>query len=391
MFSLSRLQKLVQLLPQGAFDQFVRESNADKHVKSFGCRSLLITQIFGQVSGCDSLREIETGLNSHAAHHYHLGLRPVRRSTLADALTQRPQAPFVGLVELLVQAACRSIRREAKDLLRLLDSTSFTLKGAHHQRWSAQNRTNHTQGLKLHVVFHAGKEIPLEQRITAPNVNDVTVGASLPLEQGCTYVFDKGYCDYRWWWKMESQGNLFVTRAKRNACLATLYSRPIVRELEPTVLSDEIVKFANRNPGAGRKNPYTAPLRRVVIARPDKDSPLVLITNDLERSASEIGALYKERWAIELFFKWIKQHLRIKRFYGISENAVKTQIWTAVAVYVLVAIIRKELNLKASLHTLLQILSVTLFEKVSLQQALAEIEINPMSLISSNQLNLFDS
>lgn len=340
MFSLSRLQKLVQLLPQGAFDQFVRESNADKHVKSFGCRSLLITQIFGQVSGCDSLREIETGLNSHAAHHYHLGLRPVRRSTLADALTQRPQAPFVGLVELLVQAACRSIRREAKDLLRLLDSTSFTLKGAHHQRWSAQNRTNHTQGLKLHVVFHAGKEIPLEQRITAPNVNDVTVGASLPLEQGCTYVFDKGYCDYRWWWKMESQGNLFVTRAKRNACLATLYSRPIVRELEPTVLSDEIVKFANRNPGAGRKNPYTAPLRRVVIARPDKDSPLVLITNDLERSASEIGALYKERWAIELFFKWIKQNLKIKRFLGTSENAVRLQILCALITYLLVSLFR---------------------------------------------------
>lgn len=363
MFSLSRLQQLVQLLPRGAFDRMVRETNADKHVKSFGCRSLLITQIFGQVAGCDSLREIETGLNAHAAHHYHLGLRPIRRSTLADALAQRSLAPFVSLVELLMQAVGRTVRREAKELLRLLDSTSFTLKDAHHKRWTAHNRTNHTQGLKLHVMLHAGLQIPVQQRITAPNVNDVTVGASLPLEDGCTYVFDKGYCDYRWWWQMESRGMRFVTRAKRNARLATLYSRSVEPAFEENVLSDEIVKFANRKPGAGRKNPYTSPLRRVVIARPDKDSPLALITNDIERPASEIGALYKERWAIELFFKWIKQNLRIKRFLGTSENAVRLQILCALITYLLVALFKLRHRPDQALKQVIDELRTGLFQR----------------------------
>jgi IS4 transposase len=389
MFSLSRFQQLMQQLPRGAFDQIVSRSNADKHVKSFGCRSLLISQVFGQVSGCRSLREIETGLNTHAAHHYHLGLRQIRRSTLADALAQRPQEPFIALVELLVQSVGRSVRREARQLLRLLDSTSFTLKGGGYERWTAGNRTSRTQGLKLHVMFHAGQEIPVLQQITAPNVNDVTVGASMPLEPGCTYVFDKGYCDYRWWWKMECQQIRFVTRIKRNARLATLSKRAVDSGDEAIVLADEIVRFDNPNPRAGRKNPYTAPLRKVVIARPDKDTPLELISNDLERPAREIGDLYRERWAIELFFKWIKQNLRIKRFLGTSQNAVRLQILCALITYLLVSLFRIRHRPDQALKQVLDELRTGLFQRQRTEAETARRRRERQAELSARQAVLF--
>jgi putative transposase len=367
MFRISRLHEIMKGLPRGSFDRQVESRQAGKHAKGFGCWDQLVAMVYAQLSGASSLRVLETSFNSQGTHHYHLGTGPVRRSTLADALARRQTEVFAETARLLMAQAGRRLKREGSELLYALDSTSITLTGPGFDTWTSANRTCHTQGVKLHVLYENDAQIPAQHSITAPNVNDIDEGSRLLIEPGAVYVFDKGYCDYNWWGRIEAQNALFVTRFKRNAALAVESTRPIAAGDAEVILSDEIVRFANKHPRGGRKNHYQKPLRRVTVARPDHDSPLVLATNDLASPARVIAQRYQDRWQIELFFKWIKQHLRIKTFLGRSENAVRIQILTALITYLLLALYRRTEHFTGSLWTLLSQVRATLFQRPSIE------------------------
>lgn len=367
MFRISRLHDIMKALPRGTFDRIVDARQADKHSKGFNCWDQLVAMIYARLSGASSLRVLETGFNSQRTHHYHLGTAPIRRSTLADANGKRQADVFADTARLLMAKAKRSLRREGEALLYLLDSTSITLKGPGFDAWTSETRTRNTQGIKFHVLYASNLETPIQHSLTAPNVNDVDEGVKLPIEAGAVYVFDKGYCDYNWWNRIRAEGALFVTRFKRNASLKVESVRPIPEADVELVLRDEIVRFANRHPRGGRKNHYDQPLRRITVARTGHDLPLVLATNDLTSPASVIAQRYKARWEIELFFKWIKQHLRIKRFLGRSENSVRIQILTALIAYLLLALYRKAQRYAGSMWMLLAEVRATLFQRPTIE------------------------
>jgi IS4 transposase len=367
MFRISRMQEIMKGLPRGGFDRLVEAHQADKHSKGFDCWDQLVAMVYGHLSGAGSLRELEAGFNSQGAHHYHLGTGPVKRSTLAEANGKRKAEVFADAARLLMGQVGRTLRQGSQELLYLLDSTSITLKGPGFDAWAQGNSTRNTQGLKLHVLYAAHEQVPAHHSISAPNVNDIAEGIKLPIEQGAIYVFDKGYCDYNWWARIDALGARFVTRFKTNAALRVEESKPIATVDSETILADQIVRFAYRHQGGGRRNRYEKPLRRIVVARPDKDRPLVLATNDLDTPAPDIAQRYKDRWQIELFFKWIKQHLKIKRFVGRSENAVRIQILCALISYLLLVLYKKTHGIARSLWNMLGELRATLFQRPAVE------------------------
>lgn len=367
MFRISRIQELMKGLPRGAFDRMVAERQADKHSKGFGSWDQLVAMVYCHLSGANSLRQLEAGYNSQKTHHYHLGTGLLRRSTLAEANGKRNVEVFADVARTLMSGVGHRLRAEGKELLYLLDSTSITLKGPGFDAWTQDNSTRNTQGIKLHVLYAAHEQVPLQHSFSAANVNDIAEGVNLPIEADATYVFDKGYCDYNWWASIDTQGARFVTRFKYNAALRVEASRPIATEDSDTIMEDQNVRFAYRHQGGGRRNRYEKILRRIVVARPDKERPLVLATNDLDTPASVIAQCYKDRWQIELFFKWIKQHLNIKRFLGRSENAVRIQILCALISYLLLALYRKTHGLTNSLWNLLAELRATLFQRPTIE------------------------
>lgn len=372
MFSISRFHALIKGLPSGVIDRIIQAQGADKYSKSFGCRHQLIAMLYAQLAGVSSLRELESGFNSQSRHHYHLGMGVIRRSTLSDANRQRHPAVFADIARWLMSQACRGLRRDSKELLYLLDSTSISLTGRGFDEWTASTRTRRTQGIKVHVLYAVHEGVPSHQRITAANVNDVEEGRVLPIEAGATYVFDKGYCDYNWWLSITQAGTRFVTRFKYNAALTVEAEKSIAPEVAGTILEDHVVRFRYRHSGGQRRNHYEQPLRRIVVMRPDKDRPLVLATNDLESSAEDIARLYKDRWQIELFFKWIKQHLKIKRFLGRSKNAVHIQVLMALITYLLLSLYQAKYELTQSLWLVLAELRQTLFQRQGTEIALLE-------------------
>lgn len=369
MFSITTFSELMKGLPRGTFDQLVSRHNADKYCKKFRHWDHLIAMLYGQLSGTTGLRPLEAGFNSQAAHHYHLGTGPIKRATLADANEKRSDLVFGKVASSLMKQASRAIRKEGKELMFLLDSTSITLKGQEFERWTAANRTRNTQGLKLHMLLDALNETPAWSSFSAANVNDVELAPQVPLQKDALYVFDKGYCDYNWWHQIDCARARFVTRFKSNAALLHIEDRAIPDGANGIVLADRIVRLKSRQAGR-RSNPYKQPLRCVSVIRPDKRTPLVLATNDMSSSALDIAQRYKDRWAIELFFKWIKQHLRIKKFFGRSENAVRIQILTALIGYLLVALYKQRHGLKDSLWVCLCVISATLFQRRKTEQAL---------------------
>ena len=389
MYRISRFQQIMKALPRGTFDRVVNTHQADKHSKGFGCWDQLIAMIYAQMSGATSLRVLETGFNSQHTQHYHLGVSPLKRSTLSDANSRRKTAVFADIANLLMSSASRSLRRESEELLYLLDSSSISLKGPGFDSWTGGNSTRNTQGIKLHVLLAGNEEIPVQHSITAPNVNDIDEGRKLSIEPDAVYIFDKGYCDYNWWHKINEQKAQFVTRFKRNAALIVECALPIPAQDAAIVLKDEIVRFANKHPRGGRKNHYENPLRRITIAREDHDQPLLLATNDLVSPASVIARRYKDRWGIELFFKWIKQHLKIKSFLGRSENAVRIQILTALITYLLLAIYRKAQNYGGSLWILLAEVRATLFQRPAVEAERYRRRRNNMAEFTARQAGLF--
>jgi putative transposase len=337
MFRITTFQELMKGLPRSTFAQVVKKHNADKYCKRFGHWDQLIAMLYAQLSGTTGLRPLQTAFNSHEPHLYHLGTAPIKRSTLADANEKRADTVFSEVATWLMGQVSSQLRQESKEFMFLLDSP-------------------------LHVLLESTSETPAWTRFSAANVNDVELAAEVPLRDGALYVFDKGYCDYNWWHSIGMAGARFVTRFKYNAGLKIVENRDIPTEDQGVVLHDEIVKFKRKYPSGGRVNKhFDQPLRRVTIVRPDKPTPLVLATNDFKASAAEIAQRYKERWAIELFFKWIKQHLKIKKFLGRTENAVRIQILTALISYFLVALYKQRHRLKQSMWDCLCLIRVALF------------------------------
>lgn len=363
MFSISRFHAVMKQLPRDALARAVAEHDADKHCKGFSRWRQLQVMIYAQLSGTSSLRTLAAGFNAHTSHHYHLGACAVRRSTLADANRQAPPEVFAAVAKALMSGVQRAVRREIQPLLYLLDSTSITLKGRGFDAWTFDTRSHRIQGLKLHVMYTREQQAPCWSGFSAANVNDIDVARGLALQGGRRYVFDKGYCDYAWWHAIDTADALFVTRFKRNAALRVDEVRAIPETQGTHILADEIVHFTHRHNRAGHTNPYQGPLRRVTVARPDHATPLVLATNDLNSPAAAIAEQYKARWEIELFFKWIKQHLHLTRFLGRSENAVKIQILTALIAYLLVVLYRRTHAPGQSLWTCLAVLRASLFQR----------------------------
>jgi IS4 transposase len=362
MFSITTFHELLKGLPRSTFDRLVKQRNADKYSKKFGHWEHLVAMLYGQLSEAPGLRPLEAGFNSHAAHHYHLGATPIKRTTLADANATRSDAVFSDAAGWLMGQVSRQLRKDADELKYLLDSTSLTLKGREFETWTRDSRTRNTQGIKVHVLFDAHCKTPDWYSFSAANVNDVSQAWEVPLRQSALYVFDKGYCDYRWWNAITQAGALFVTRFKANAGLSVVQERSIPAEAAGMVHKDEIVVLKHKR-GGGRNNPYTGTLRRITIDRPGKATPLVLATNDLTSPALQIAQHYKDRWGIELFFKWIKQHLKIKKFFGRTENAVRIQVLTALISYLLVALYKQRHALSTTLWECLVLVRATLFQR----------------------------
>jgi putative transposase len=363
MFRITTFQELLKGLPRNTFNKVVKKHNADKYTKRFVHWDHLIAMMYAQLSGTTGLRPLQTAFNSHEAHLYHLGTSPIKRSTLADANEKRADTVFSEVATFLMGQVSGGLRQDSQDLMFLLDSTSITLKGREFDRWTSDKQTRHTQGIKLHVLLESSSQAPAWSRFSAANVNDVALAPEIPLQEGALYVFDKGYCDYNWWHSIGLSGARFVTRFKYNAGLAVVEEREIPIEDQDVVLHDQIVKFKRKYPSGKRVNKhFGTPLRRVTVVRPDKEKPLVLATNDLTSSATDIAQRYKERWAIELFFKWIKQHLKIKSFLGRSENAVRIQILTALISYLLVALHKQRHALKQSLWDCLCLIRAAMFQ-----------------------------
>lgn len=353
---------VLKALPHSVFDESVARHHADKFCKRFNHWDHLVALLYAQLSGASSLRVLELSFNSHRIHHRIAGADVVRRSTLADANERRAGEVFDDTAAWLMTQVSRKLRQECSELMYLLDSTSITLKGREFDRWTLNNRTRNTQGIKLHMLLDAATTVPTWCCLSAPNVNDVEQAHHVPLQPDGLYVFDKGYCDFSWWKKIDASGAHFVTRFKTNAALVVQEQRPIPTREQETILSDEIVRCKRRYVSKIRVTNYDKPLRRVVVRRPDKATPIVLATNDFQASASDIAQRYKERWGIELFFKWLKQHLKIKSFFGRSANAVHNQIVIALISYLLVALYRQTHRLSCTLWQALSLISANLFE-----------------------------
>jgi putative transposase len=371
MYTNTRFGDVMKGLSRSSFEKQVVQMQSDKYAKGFRSWDQLVAMVYAQVSGSRSLRELEVGFNAQSGHHYHLGTRSIKRSTLADANAKRSSTLFQGLAEQLLAGSHRKLRQQYKKMLYLLDSTPIHLIGDGYDQWGLSNRNGRTQGLKVHMLYSPDAQLPIEMSISAPNLNDIDAARPMAIEPNATYVFDKGYCDYNWWYKIEQSDACFVTRFKHNAALVELESKLIPEDAKAVILSDTLVRFKYKHPGGQRINHYQKPLRQVVVARPDKPTPLVLATNDLERPAAEIAQLYKTRWQIELFFKWLKQNLKIKRFLGRSKNAVKTQIYVAIISYILLWQYRQRHGIKQSMHLCLASLTVSLFQRPDTEQAIA--------------------
>jgi len=378
--------QVMEFAPWHTFRRLVVKYRGDFNVRSFSCLDQFLCLAFAQMTYRESLRDIEACLRAQPAKLYHLGLRGnISRSALADANEERDWHIYYEFAQALIRIARKLYAHEPLEVdltetVYALDSTTIDLCLALFP-WAPFRATK--AAVKLHMLLDLRGSIPTFVHISDGKLHDVNVLDLLIPEPGAFYVMDRGYLDFERLYALTQAGAFFVTRAKANSKFKRLLSQPVDRSTG--LICDQRVELTVFYSHQG----YPERLRRIVYRDPERDQRLVFLTNHLSLPALTVCALYKSRWQVELFFRWIKQHLRIKRFFGTSENAVKTQVWTAVAVYVLVAIIRKRLDLKISLHSMLQILSVTPFEKESLIHLLTDSALSENMLQSTNQLNLF--
>jgi len=380
--------QVMDFVPWKTFGRIIERHAGDAGVRTLDCADLFRIMAFSQLTWRESLRDIEVCLAANHTKLFHMGLRGVpARSTLADALNGRDWRIFHALAIRLIARARKLYAADPLDVdldatVYALDATTLDLCLSLFGYWAPFRRTK--AAVKLHTLLDLRGLIPAFIHISDGKMADVRVLDLLPVEAGAFYIMDRGYLDFARLHRLHQAGAFFVTRAKRGLNARRVYSA--APDKAAGVMCDQAIALNGFYPALD----YPAPLRRIRFKDPASGKSLVFLTNNTALPPLTIAALYKSRWQVELFFKWIKQHLRIKRFLATSENAVKTQIWCAVSTYVLIAIIKKELHLKASLYTLLQILSLSIFEKTLISCALQPSDSRAVSPIPDNQRMLFD-
>ena len=380
--------QIMDFLPKHKFRKCVDRYNGNYRTRSFSCFDQFMCMAFAQLTYRESLRDIECCLRAMHEKLYHMGIRgKVSRSTLAHANENRDWRIYSDFAQILIHDARQlyvneDFGLELEQTVYALDSSTIDLCLSLFP-WARFRRTK--GAIKLHTLLDLRGNIPSFIAITDGKVHDVNILDVLIPEAGSTYVMDKAYLDFRRLYDLNQCAAFFVVRAKSNTRLKRIYSNPV--DKSTGVQCDQIVVLT----GFYSRKDYPAKLRRIRFFDPQTNKRLVFLTNQFDLPPETIAALYRYRWQVELFFKWIKQHLRIKSFYGTSQNAVKTQIWIAISVYVLVAIIKKRLKVEMSLYTILQIFSVTVFEKILILQALTDNAYKNEITSNHIQLKLFDS
>jgi transposase len=379
--------QVMEHVPWKTFGRIIERHSGDAGVRTLDCADLFRVMAFSQLTWRESLRDIEACLAANHAKLFHMGIRGApARSTLADALNLRNWRIYHALAMRLIVRARQLYAKEPMGIE--LDATVYALDATTIDLclslfdWAPFRSTK--AAVKMHTLLDLRGAIPAFIHISDGKMGDVTVLDILPIEAGAFYVMDRGYLDFARLYKLHQAGAFFVTRAKRGMNARRVYSTQTDRVTG--VICDQAIALN----GFYVSKDYPEHVRRIRFKAPESGKTLVFLTNNTALPPLTIAALYKRRWQVELFFKWIKQHLRIKRFLGTSENAVKTQIWCAVSTYVLIALVKKELHLNASLYTLLQILSVSIFEKTEIICALQPDTTKAISPSSDNQLILFD-
>ena len=378
--------QLMQHLPLTTFRRCVTRYRGEFKVKSFSCLDQFLCMAFAQLTYRESLRDIEVCLRAQSSKLYHLGIRSaVARNTLAHANAVRDWRIYANFAQSLIGIARRLYAQEPfgvdlQETVYALDATTIDLCLSVFP-WAVFRSTK--AAIKLHTLLDLRGNIPTFIHISDGKVHEVNILDQLLPEPGAFYIMDRGFLDFERLYRFHEAGSFFVTRGKSNLKVQRRYSHPIDRTTG--LICDQSVVFTGFYSHQG----FEAPLRRIRFKDPETAKTLIFLTNNFVLPALTITELYRCRWQVELFFKWIKQHLRIKAFFGTSQNAVKSQIWIAVSAYVLVAIVKKRLHLPASLYEILQILSLTMFEKIPLDQLLAQTISDQIQPASDNQLILF--
>lgn len=378
--------QLMEFVPMHVFRRCVITYQGNYNVRTFSCLDQFLCMAFAQLTYRESLRDIEACLRSQKQKLYHMGIRgKVSRSTMADANEQRDWRIYASLAQSLIVTArdlysSEPFLADLDETIYALDSTTIDLCLSMFP-WATFRK--HKAAIKLHTLLDLRGNIPTFIYISDGKVHDVNALDVLPLETGAFYVMDRGYLDFARLYTFTQFGAYFVTRAKVNTQFERIYSHPVDRTTG--LICDQTITLS----GVRSRKDYPDKLRRVKFHDIESDKTFVFLTNNFSLPPITVAHLYRSRWQVELFFKWIKQNLRIKAFYGTSENAVKSQIWIAVSVYILVAIMKKQLRIPENLYTILQILSVTIFERVPLFQLLTDLEYKTEYAPSSKQLKLF--
>ena len=382
------LSQLFDFIPKYEFDKCVDKYEGNYRVKSFTCWEQFIVMAFAQLTNRESLRDIESCLQAVSSKLYHSGVKnKIKKSTLADANEKRDWRIYAEFSQLLIQEAKKLYKDdnnfsvEIDEIAYALDSSTIDLCLSLFPWATFRKRKG---AVKMHTQLDLRGSIPTFIEITDGKVHDVNILDLLILEPGAFYIMDRAYLDFERLYHMDQCLTYFVVREKRNFNYRRVYSRKVNKDQD--FKCDQIIKLT----GFYTSKKYPEKLRRIKYYDKEKDKNIVFITNNFKYDAEIIAKLYKERWRIELFFKWIKQHLRIKKFFGTSLNAVYTQIWIAVSTYLLIAIIKRRLNMRQELYTILQILSIGIFEKVPLSQLFEENNYRNKTTDSCNQLTLFD-
>ena len=380
-------RQLLQYLPRHEFNVCVHRYRGEYWAKSFSTFDQFLCLAYAQMTGRESLRDIETCLNSHQEKLYHIGFRgDVSRTTLADANERRDWRIFQDFGQILIGLAQELYKGdplaiELKQPLFAFDSTTIDLCLTLFP-WAEFRKTK--AAVKMHTLIDLRGIIPTFVAITTGKVNDVKLLDRMPVQEDAIYTMDRGYVDYARLFAIHKQGAFFVIRAKDNLKFKRLYSAP--KDKETGIRADQVITFVTIKSKKG----YPERLRRVSYVDKERNKRLVFLTNNFDIPAKTVADVYKQRWQVELFFKWIKQHLRFKKFYGTSENAVKSQIWVGLCMYLLVAIAKKRLGIPCSLYTFLQILEVNLFEKKPISSLVTEGLKQKAGTLDYNQLNLFN-
>lgn len=375
--------QLTDFLPRRVFDTIVFKHGGNRYVKHFTCWNQLLCMVFGQLSNRDSLRDLMLALDAHSKKSYHLGLgKQVTRSNLAKANARRESLIFEEFAYHMIALArdkCKAVDLGIDSQVYLFDSTTIDL--CLHVFWWATFRKK-KGGVKMHTLYDANSRIPAFIHITEAIVHDVNAMDLLNYEPDAFYVFDRGYLDYARLYRLHSCGAYFVIRAKSNLKFQRMYSRKADRE--NGVICDQTGKLT----GYRAARDYPAKIRRVKFHDRESGRTFVFLSNSMELEAAEIAMLYKHRWAIELFFKWIKQHLKIKSFWGTTENAVRIQIFSAITAYCLVAIVTEELKTGRQTYEILQVLGISLLDKTPINELLTKSDYKNVKERNVNQLSI---